>query len=126
MQTQRFFSLRWATLVGSLALAACLTFSLSSYDTARGFSIASVSSPVSNTASKGDRLTSRHPNASAPAAMRHPVIRKSAMNKNNDKFNDQVKRNVEELHKLKEDVKKTDDPKIRQRIEQLYNKKDDQ
>jgi hypothetical protein len=50
------------------------------------------------------------------------------MNKNNDKFNDQVKRNVEELHKLKEkeDVKKTDDPKIKQRIEQLYNKKDDQ
>jgi hypothetical protein len=48
------------------------------------------------------------------------------MNKNNDKFNDQVKRNVEELHKLKEDVKKTDDPKIKHRIEQLYNKKDDQ
>jgi len=48
------------------------------------------------------------------------------MNKNNDKFNDQVKRNVEELHKLKEDVKKTDDPKIKQRIEQLYKKKNDQ
>ena len=48
------------------------------------------------------------------------------MKKNNDKFNDQVKRNMEELHKLKEDVKKTDDPKIKQRIEQLYNKKDDQ
>jgi len=45
------------------------------------------------------------------------------MNKNNDKFNDEVKRNVEELHKLKEDVKKTDDPKIKQRVEQLYNKR---
>ena len=43
------------------------------------------------------------------------------MKKNNDKFNDQVKRNMEELHKLKEDVKKTDDPKIKQQIEQLYN-----
>ena len=45
------------------------------------------------------------------------------MNKNNDKFNDQVKRNVEELHKLKEDVKKTDDPKIKRRIKRLNNKK---
>ena len=47
------------------------------------------------------------------------------MNKNNDKFNDQVKRKVEELHKLKENIKKTDDPKIKQRVEQLYNKKGD-
>ena len=65
MQRQRFFSLRWAAIIGSLVIAACLTFSSSPYDTARGFSIASVSSPVSNTASKGDRLTSRHPNSSA-------------------------------------------------------------
>ena len=55
-----------------------------------------------------------------------PVIRKAAMNKNNDKFNDQVKREVEELHKLKENIKKTEDPKIKQRIERLYNKRDDQ
>jgi hypothetical protein len=45
------------------------------------------------------------------------------MNKNNDKFNDQVKRNVEELHKLKEDVKKTDDPKIKHRIDNFIIKR---
>ena len=55
-------------MIGSLVIAACLTFSSSPYDTARGFSIASASSPVSNTASKGDRLTSRHPNSSARGA----------------------------------------------------------
>ena len=40
----------------------------SPYDTARGFSAASVSTAVSNTASKGDRLTSKHPSSAREAA----------------------------------------------------------
>jgi hypothetical protein len=67
MQTQRFFPLRWAAIIGALVLAACLTISPWPYDAARGFSIASVTSPVSNTASKGDQLTSGHPKSSARA-----------------------------------------------------------
>ncbi len=67
MQTQRFFPLRWAAVIGCLALAACLTISTWPHDAARGFSIASVTAPVSNTALKGDRLTSRHPNSSVRA-----------------------------------------------------------
>jgi hypothetical protein len=70
MQIGRFFSSTLLAVVASLILAACLTFSPSPYDTAGGFSTASVGSPVSNMASKGDRLTSRHPNASARTAAR--------------------------------------------------------
>ena len=68
MQTQRLSSSKETTLIGSLVIAACLTFSPSLYETARGFSTVSVSSTVSNAASKGDRLTNNHPNTSARTA----------------------------------------------------------
>lgn len=67
MQIERFFSLKLVAVVGSIVIAACLIFAPLRYETARGFSTATVSSPMSNTASKGDRLTSRQPNASARA-----------------------------------------------------------
>ena len=53
MQIERFFSSKLVAAVGSVVIAACLVFSPSPYDTARGFSAASVSTAVSNTASKG-------------------------------------------------------------------------
>jgi hypothetical protein len=62
MQACRVFSSKLAAIVGSLVIAACLTFtpspSPSLYEAARGFSTAGVSSTASNVASKGDRLTS--------------------------------------------------------------------
>jgi hypothetical protein len=70
MQIERFFSSKLGAVIASFVIAACLSFSAWPYDTAGGFSTASVSSPVSNTASKGDRLTSRHPNASARVVTR--------------------------------------------------------
>jgi hypothetical protein len=70
MQIGRCFSSTLVAVVASLILAACLTFTPSPYDTASGFSTASVDFPVTNTASKGDQLTSRHPNASARTAAR--------------------------------------------------------
>ena len=70
MQIERFFSSKLVAAIGSVVIAACLAFSPLPYDTARGFSAASVSTAVSNTASKGDRLTSRHPNASARVVTR--------------------------------------------------------
>jgi hypothetical protein len=68
MQIERFFSSKLVAAVGSVVIATCLAFSPSPYDTARGFSAASVSTAVSNTASKGDRLTSKHPSSAREAA----------------------------------------------------------
>jgi hypothetical protein len=70
IEIERVFSSKLGAVVASFVLAACLTFSPSPSETARGFSTASVNSTVSNTASKGDRLTSSHPNTPTPAAAR--------------------------------------------------------
>jgi len=58
MQTGRVFSSKLGAIVGSLAIAVCLTFTPSLYEAARGFSTVRVGSTASNVASKGDRLTS--------------------------------------------------------------------
>ena len=68
MQIERFFSSKLVAVIASFVIAACLSFSAWPYDTAGGFSTASVRSPVSNTASKGDRLTSKHPSSAREAA----------------------------------------------------------
>jgi hypothetical protein len=65
-----FFSRKLVAVVASLVIAACLTFSPWPHETARGFSIVSVSSSVVNAASKGDRLTSSRANTPAPTAAR--------------------------------------------------------
>jgi hypothetical protein len=54
------FQIEVGGIIGSFVLVTCLTISPSPYDAARGLSIASVTSPVSNTASKGNCLTSTH------------------------------------------------------------------
>src|SRR6185437_7137466 len=68
MQKHRSFP--WTALVGSLALAACLTIPPSPYDAARGFS---TTLTISNTASKGDRLTARPRQAPAMHSGKLPV-----------------------------------------------------
>jgi hypothetical protein len=70
MQADRVFSSKLAAIVGSLVIAVCLTFTPSLHEAARGFSTVGVSSPVSNAASKGDRLTSSHTKTPAPTAAR--------------------------------------------------------
>jgi len=65
MQIHRFFSSKLAAVVGSLVIAICLTFTTSAYEAARGLSITSANLTVSNTASKGDRLTSSYSKAPA-------------------------------------------------------------
>ena len=62
------FPIKWAAIIGSFVLVTCLTISPSPYDAARGLSIASVTSPVSNTASKGNCLTSTHPTSARATA----------------------------------------------------------
>jgi hypothetical protein len=74
LATESFLSSKFMAVAGSLVIGACLTFSPSPYDTARGDSTASARSHVSNTASKGDRLTSRHSDVSARAATRPEQI----------------------------------------------------
>lgn len=53
LATESFLSSKFMAVAGSLVIGACLTFSPSPYDTARGDSTASARSHVSNTASKG-------------------------------------------------------------------------
>ncbi len=67
---ESFLSSKFVAVAGSLVIGACLTFSPSPYDTARGDATASARSHVINTASKGDRLTSRRSDVSAQAATR--------------------------------------------------------
>ena len=57
-------------LIESLVIAACLTFTPSLYEAARGFSTAAISSTASNVSSKGDRLTSSRLETSARTATR--------------------------------------------------------
>ena len=68
MQIGRSFSSKLVAAFASLVIPACLMFSAWPVDTARGLSTASVNAPVSNTARKGDRLTSTHSNVSARVA----------------------------------------------------------
>ena len=68
MQTERFFSSKLVAVVGSVVIAAYVAVPPPPYETARGFSTVRVSTTVSNTASKGDRLTSKHASSAREAA----------------------------------------------------------
>ena len=74
MQIGRSFSSKLVAAFASLVIPACLMFSAWPVDAARGLSTASVNAPVSNTARKGDRLTSTHSNVSASTVARGELV----------------------------------------------------
>ena len=82
MQIGRSFSSKLVAAFASLVIPACLMFSAWPVDAARGLSTASVNAPVSNTARKGDRLTSTHSNVSASTVARREQVTAKPTGKN--------------------------------------------